>query len=169
MPNTIPITQGTLALDGNRKALFTGWPASRYEDATGGNAEGTAGNITSPQTIDGLTATKLKVPQGAMRMFVRTFAPDGIRIGNNADLTAANTSSGYIVGLQNEWIEVGCQAESSGAAPNGDAASLVPAASQAGAGAGNVNNTTCNPEVYVMLNDADAGEGEVYFYFAMLY
>ena len=168
MPNTVPITQGTLALDGRGRAILNGWPASRYEDATGGNPEGTAGNITSPQTIDGLTATKLKVPQGASRMFIRTFAPDGIRVGNNADLTAANTSSGYVVGIQNEWVEVGCQAESSGAAPNGDAASIALGAN-APAGGGNVNNTTANPEVYVMLNDADAGEAEVYFYFAMLY
>ena len=175
MPNTVPITQGVLALDGHGRAILSGWPASRYEDATGGDPEGTAGNIISPQTIDGATPTKLKTPKGAMRLFVRTNAANGLRVGNNADLTAGTlplqpnqVPGGYVVAQFMEWQEVGVQAESSGAAPTGTESSLS-TSTTAAQGGGNVNNTTGNPEVYVMLNDADDGEAEIFFYYGMLY
>src|ERR1700680_1497899 len=88
MPNLIPMTAGVQAVDGNRKVILQGFPCTRFEDATAGSPEGTAGNITSPQTIDGSTPTRIVVPLGAIRFFVRTNAPGGLRVGNNADLTA---------------------------------------------------------------------------------
>lgn len=183
MANTIPMTQGVQAVDGNRRTLMQGFQTTRFEDATGGSPEGTFGNIMSPQTIDGETPTRIVVPLGAMKFVIRTNAANGLRIGNNADLQAGTLGAnglplgstlsngapaagcGYIVANQFEWFEVGCQAQASGAAPTGQVSTL----STASPTSGTVINTTGNPEIYVMLNDADAGEAEIFFYFHMLY
>ena len=200
MPNLVPMTQGVQATDGNRKVILQGAPTTRFEDGTGGDPEGTAGNITSPQTIDGATPTKINVPAGAIRFFVATNAPGGLRVGNNADLTAggpaaptpaaqsggsAPTQGGNSVGTgyvlvpgpipgvtvpnvappammaPGPYFEVGCQAEASGAGPTGSVASTATSTTT------NVQNTTANPEIYVML-DSDE-QAEIFFYFHMLY
>lgn len=159
--NTVPIPFSLPSASAAGPRSIQTCQVPRFEDATGGNPEGTALNIVSPYPLLGGTTppvTNLNSPLGAV--IITMICDQPMRVSNNKGFTGL-VNGGYAKIPANTPIQLPCAAEGSGAGPNQVAVTPNSAITSF--------STTGNPEIYVQLDPTATATGSLQFFYGMLF